>query len=56
MKHFVQNDLFSNKQYGFLKSRSTVLQLLRIIDEWTFNLEAGGQIDCIYMDFEKAFD
>ena len=49
MKHFVKNDFFSNKQYGFLKGRSTVLQLLRIIDEWTFNLDAGGQIDCIYI-------
>ena len=42
-------------QYGFLKGRSTVLQLLSIIDEWTSNLDSGGQIDCIYMDFEKAF-
>jgi len=56
MKFFLDNDLFSNRQYGFLKGRSTVLQLLRIIDEWTSNLDSGRQIDCIYMDFEKAFD
>jgi len=57
MKHFLKNDLFSNRQCGFLKGRSTVLQLLRIIDEWTLNLDSGGgQIDCICMDFEKAFD
>jgi len=56
MKHFLKNDVFSNRQYGFLKGRSTVLQLLRIIDEWTLNLDLGGQIDCIYMDFQKAFD
>jgi len=53
MKFFLDNDFFSNMQYGFLKGRS---QLLTIIDEWTSNLDSGRQIDCIYMDFEKAFD
>ena len=56
MKYFLDNHLFSNRQYGFLKGRSTVLQLLNIIDEWTLKLDSGGQIDCIYFDFEKAFD
>lgn len=32
------------------------MQLLNILDDWTSKLESGGQIDCIYMDFEKAFD
>jgi len=58
MNFFLDNDFFRNMQYGVLKGRSTVLQLLSIIDEWTSNLESGGQMDCIYrpMDFEKAFD
>jgi len=62
MKFFLDNGFsngfngLSNILYGFLKGRSTVLQLLSIIDEWTSNLDSGGQIDCIYMDFEKAFD
>jgi len=47
MKFFIDNDFFRNNQYGFLKGRSNVLQLLSIIDEWTSNLESGGQIDCI---------
>jgi len=33
-----------------------VLQLLKIIDDWTFHLDHGIQIDVIYTDFEKAFD
>jgi len=33
-------------KYGFIKGRSAVLQLLRILDEWTEMLE-GGQIDVI---------
>jgi len=53
MKHFLKNDLFSIRQYGFLKGRSTVLQLLLIIDEWKSNLDLG-QTDCVYMDFEKG--
>ena len=56
MQYFLDNNFFSSKQYGFLKGRSTVLQLLKIVDEWTLHLDTGGQIDCIYMDFEKAFD
>ena len=56
MKYFLDNKFFSKMQYGFLKSKSTVLQLLSIIDDWTMKLESGGQIDCIYIDFEKAFD
>ena len=39
-----------------MKGRSTVTQLLQILDEWTETLETGGRIDVIYTDFEKAFD
>jgi len=53
MKYFLDNDFFSNKRFGFLKGRSTVLQLLNIIDEWPLNLDLGGQINCIYMDLKR---
>jgi len=58
MEHFSINNLFTNRQLGFLKGRSTVTQLLKILDDWTEALEIGGRIDVIYryMDFEKAFD
>ena len=56
MEHFTANKLFTNRQFGFLKGRSTVTQLLQILDEWTEALETGGRIDVIYTDFEKAFD
>jgi len=39
-----------------LKGRSTVTQLLQILDDWTETLESGGRIDIVYTDFEKAFD
>ena len=56
MEHFTINKLFTNRQFGFLKGRSTVTQLLQILDDWTETLESGGRIDVIYTDFEKAFD
>jgi len=55
MKFFIFNNLFSNCQYGFIKGRSTVLQLLHILDKWTKLLDEG-QVEVIYTDFEKAFD
>jgi hypothetical protein len=56
MEHFLTNNLFSKKQFGFIRGRSTVLQLLNVLDMWTASLEEGGCIDIIYTDFEKAFD
>jgi len=54
MQFFITNNLFSNYQYGFIKGRSTVLQLLHILDKWTKLVEEGRQVDVIYTDFEKA--
>jgi len=56
LEHFKQNKYFSDRQFGFLKGRSTVTQLLSMLDDWTELLESGGKIDVIYTDLEKAFD
>jgi hypothetical protein len=56
MTYFLQNKLFSNKQFGFLKGRSTVTQLLVILEQWVDGLEDGGRFDVVYTDLEKAFD
>jgi hypothetical protein len=39
MSHCIKYKLFSNKQYGFLKGRSTAIQLLHMLDKWTEFLE-----------------
>jgi len=44
------------KQYGFIKWRSAVTQLIYILDKFADYLDSGGQIDVIYSDLEKAFD
>ena len=54
--YFISANLFSNKQYGFIKNRSTEIQLLKVVDDWTTVLDNGKQVDVIYTDFEKAFD
>ena len=49
------NGSLSNKPFGFLGGRSTVIQLLQIMDKWTEILDRGGVIDVVYCDFQKAF-
>ena len=39
-----------------MKGRSTTSQLLEIMDHWTKSFDLDTQIDCIYLDFKKAFD
>jgi hypothetical protein len=52
----IQSKLFSDKQFGFISGRSTTLQLLIEMEEWTEIRDNGGTLDSIYMDFMKAFD
>ncbi|XP_076037549.1 uncharacterized protein LOC143022998 [Oratosquilla oratoria] len=56
MEHMTRNDLFSDSQFGFLTGRSTVLQLLHVIDKWTRVIDDGGETDAIFLHFQKAFD
>ena len=39
--HMRQNDLFSKKYFGFITGRSTMLQLLEVLD-------SGEKVDYIY--------
>ena len=56
VNYFQKNNLFSSRQFGFISGRSTVLQLLRVLDEWTTALDEGHCVDVVYCDFMKAFD
>lgn len=56
MEHMKRNNLFSPKQFGFISGRSTVLQLIQVLDEWTEAIDEGDATDVIYCDFMKAFD
>ena len=52
----MRHNLLSDCQYGFRKHRSTVLQLLDVLEDWTSALDDNYQVDAIYFDFAKAFD
>ena len=56
MTYLLENDLLSKKQYGFISGRSTLLQLLKVLDKWTTALDSGHEVDIIFLDFKKAFD
>ena len=42
MSHMTRNRLFSNAQYRFIPGRSTVMQLIRVLDDWTQTLDEGA--------------
>lgn len=56
MTHMDRNNLFTPHQHGFREKRSCVTQLLEVIEVWTDILERGSNVDCVYLDFAKAFD
>ena len=45
-----------SKQFGFLRGRSTVQQLLVHLDSLINSLSDGFQSDVVYLDIRKAFD
>ena len=56
VEFLVSNNLLSDFQFGFVKGRSTTLQLLNVLNDWTNSLENKLTTDCIYLDYQKAFD
>ena len=56
VEYMQSEKLFSHLQFGFLKGRSTSLQLLNIMNDWTSSIENGTFKDCIYLAYQKAFD
>ena len=50
------NGFFSEHHHGFLPGRSTVTQLLEVLDNWFSFYDGHTCVDAIYLDFSKAFD
>ncbi|CAR99189.1 Protein CBG27393 [Caenorhabditis briggsae] len=59
-KHLVQylseNNLLSEKQFGFLNQRSTISQLIAYQNKLVFNSLNGLDTHSVYIDFQRAFD
>ena len=39
-----------------MTGRSTTIQLIQVMEDWTKYLDRGNAVDVVYMDFMKAFD
>ena len=51
-----ENRLMSDAQYGFVKGRSTELQLLHCTNSRVKAIDYKRFVDTVYIDFAKAFD
>ncbi|XP_048774438.1 uncharacterized protein LOC125679120 [Ostrea edulis] len=54
--HVIQHRLLTDYQHGFRKRPSTETQLILTIDDLARSVDASEQVDCILLDFSKAFD
>ena len=56
LTHLKRNSLLSTRQFGFLGGRSTIRQLLTILDNCVDAISRGNVTDVVYLDFQKTFD
>ena len=56
LENLKNTNALSDRQFGFLPSRSTALQLLNVLDKWTEALDNSTHVDAIYCGFMKFFD
>ena len=56
LTHLADNDLLSNKQFGFRKGLATYMPILLIQDLITKSFEEDEYIVGIFLDLKKAFD
>ena len=46
--HMKKNMFFSSKQFGFISGRSTMLQLIHVLEKWTEILDNEDSLDCVF--------
>lgn len=56
MGHIINNNILISEQHGFRKGLSCVTQLAEFYHELATSVDDGGQTDCVFLDFRKAFD
>ena len=56
MGHLDKNQILSDFNHAFRKRRSCETQLILTVNELSNALDKGKQVDCILLDFAKAFD
>ena len=56
ISHLESNNVLSDHQHGFRKHRSCESQLINTIQDLSNSLNNSDQVDCVLLDFFKAFD
>ena len=56
MSYLYDHKLINKAQHGFLAKHSTVSQLLECTNDWTLSMANRHLVDCVYIDFKRAFD
>lgn len=56
MKHLTENNILTIVQHGLRKGLSCTTQLVEFYHDLVSTIDSGGQTDCIFLDFRKAFD
>jgi hypothetical protein len=56
VKHLEKNKLIRQTQHSIMRGRSCTSNLLVFLEKITAEIDKGGAMDVIYLDFSKAFD
>ena len=51
-----KHNLIKDTQYGFLRGRSCLTNLLEYTEKFSKWVDDESSVDVIYLDFQKAFD
>ena len=56
VQFWISNEVFIPEQFGFLKGKSCLSQLLSSFHDWASGRNKGLTTDVIFLDLSKAFD
>lgn len=56
ISHLQDNNFFCTTQHGFRKGLSCDTQLIEFSHDIAASIDNGCQVDCVFLDFQKAFD
>jgi hypothetical protein len=55
-QYLVSNKILNQHQFGFMKEKGVVDQMLECMHFWQLALENKAELHCVYFDIAKAFD
>ena len=52
----MEHNAITVHQHGFVQGRSCLTNLLQSLEDWTFSLDNGHEVDVVFLDFQKTFN